>query len=93
MSDNEPQDETSPKGALETAKRTLAPLREKAPELADAALEHARLAAKTKVGKRALTGAAAGAAIGMALPFVSVTACALLGAGALVFWKSAKDSD
>jgi hypothetical protein len=87
------QDDISSKGALETAKRALAPLREKGPEYADAAFEQARIVAKTKVGKRALTGAAAGAAIGLALPFVSVTACALLGAGALVFWKSAKDSD
>lgn len=48
---------------------------------------------KTRTGKRAVTGAVAGGAVGAALPFVTLIGGAMLGAGALVLWKSFKDKD
>jgi hypothetical protein len=64
-----------------------------APGLGSAAYKAGRAASRSKVGKRVLTGAAAGGAVGAALPFVSLAAGAMLGAGALVLWKSFKDKD
>lgn len=79
-------------------------LAENAGVAADAIKEHGVVAAKatvragkaileTRDGKRAAVGAAAGGAIGYALPLISIAAGAALGAGLLVLWRSLKDND
>lgn len=72
--------------AYEWAKDTGEPIARQVADTGQAAL-------KTKVGKRLATGALAGAAIGYALPFVTITGCALLGGGLMLFWKSVQDKD
>ncbi len=60
---------------------------------AKTAVTAGRAVLMTKTGQRVATGAMAGAAIGAALPFVTMAAGAMLGAGALVMIKSMKDTD
>ena len=79
--------------SLETIKKTGSQLAGKIPDLAKSTIDAGRGLAKTKTGSRALTGAAAGGVIAAALPFVSITAGILLGAGVLVMWKTAKDEE
>jgi hypothetical protein len=62
-------------------------------EVADAAVSASRKVWKTKLGKRAVTGGVAGAAIGAALPLISMVAAAGLGAGLFVIWKGLRDKD
>ena len=77
--------------SLDTVKKSGSRLAEQIPGLAKSTVAVGRDLVKTKTGSRALTGAAAGGFIAAALPFVSITAGILLGAGALVMWKTAKD--
>jgi hypothetical protein len=66
---------------------------ERAAPIATATFAQGKALATSKIGSRALTGAAAGAAIAAVLPFVTIAGGVLLGAGGLVLWKSAKDAD
>lgn len=72
--------------AYEWARDTGEPIARQAFETGQAVL-------KTKPGQRFATGAAAGAAIGFALPFATILSCALLGGGAMLFWKSIQDHE
>ena len=79
--------------SLQTVKKSGLRLAEQIPDLASSTVAAGRDLAKTKTGSRALTGAVAGGVIAAALPFVSITAGILFGAGALVMWKTAKDEE
>jgi hypothetical protein len=72
--------------AYEWAKENGEPIARQAVDTGHAAL-------KTKAGKRFAKGALAGAAIGYALPFVTITGCAILGGGLMLFWKTLQDKD
>lgn len=61
--------------------------------IARQAIETGRSALKTKLVKRIATGALAGGAIAYAIPFAAVTSGAILGAGALVLFKSIRDKE
>ena len=60
---------------------------------ADAAVEGGKAVWKTKIGKRAVTGAVGGGAVGFALPIITIVGGAALGAGLYVIYKGLKDKD
>lgn len=80
-------------GIKESVKSGTSYVREHGEPIAKQAVETGQAALKTKLGKRIATGALAGGAIAYALPFAAVTTGAILGAGALVLFKSATDKD
>lgn len=75
------------------AKRHSTVVRPYADEAINGVLKAAKAALRTKAGKNAATGAASGAVIGAALPFVTIAAGAMVGAALLVMWRAAKAKD
>lgn len=71
----------------------LATAKEHAEPVAKEAVSKGRAFLKTKTGKRIATGGLAGGAIGLALPILTIATGAILGAGALVLYKSMQDKE
>lgn len=67
--------------------------REHGGPIAKQAVKSGQIALKTKMGKRIATGAMAGGAIAYALPLVGFATGAILGAGAMVLFKSLQDKE
>lgn len=61
--------------------------------LADAAAVSGKAMWRTKIGKRAVTGAVGGGAVGAALPILTIVSGAALGLGIYVLYKGLKDKD
>lgn len=61
--------------------------------IARQAVESGRAALKTKTGRRIAKGALAGGAIAYAIPFMAISTGVILGAGAMLFLKSATDKE
>lgn len=80
-------------GIKVSVKSGAAYAREHGEPIARQAIRTGQSAIQTKLGKRIATGALAGGAIAYALPFAAMTTGAILGAGALVLFKSMKDNE
>lgn len=67
--------------------------REHGEPLVRQAAEKGQAALTSKLGKRIATGALAGGAIAYAIPLAAISTGAILGAGAMVFFKAVRDDE